>query len=85
MQFIYRKKFKKKFTRQTLEIQKNFFDKLEIMKDDYFHPSLNNHALLGDLLGMRSFDVTGDIRVHYINVDNIVVFLNIGSHSELYS
>jgi mRNA-degrading endonuclease YafQ of YafQ-DinJ toxin-antitoxin module len=36
------------------------------------------------MLGVRSINITSDIRVHYEQVNNIVIFINIGSHSELY-
>jgi len=85
MEIIYRKKFKKAFKKQPKKIQDKFFEKIKIFQDDQFHHSLNNHALSGEFKSVRSFDITGDIRVHYIVVDNIAILLIVGSHSELYS
>ena len=85
MEIIYRKKFKKSFKKQPKKIQDKFFEKIETFQDDQFHHTLNNHALSGEFEGVRSFDVTGDIRVHYIVVDNVAILLTIDSHSELYS
>ncbi len=85
MQIIYRKKFQKAFKKLSEGIQKKFFERLEIFRSDAFHYSLNNHALGGEFLGVRSFNVTGDVRVHYSEVDSVIVLLMIGTHSDLYS
>ena len=85
MEIIYRKKFKKAFKKQSKKVQDKFFERVEVLQNDQFHHSLNNHALSGEFKGVRSFDVTGDIRVHYIAIDDVAILLTIGSHSELYS
>ena len=84
MHIAYHKKFKKAFVRQPKSIQEKFFERLEIFAQDQFHYLLNNHALAGEFLGWRSFNVTGDIRVHYEEIPGGVVLMSIGSHSELY-
>ena len=85
MEIIYRKKFKKAFGKQSKKVQDIFFEKMEVFQNDQFHYLLNNHALKGEFEGVRSFNITGDIRVHYITIDNIIILLTLGSHSELYS
>ena len=85
MRVIYKKKFKKAFKKQPKKIQNKFFEKIAIFQKDPFHHILNNHALSGEFKNVRSFDVTGDIRVHYAVVDGVVILLTIDSHSELYS
>ncbi len=85
MEIIYRKKFKKALRKQSLKIQKKFFKIIEIFQDNQFHYSLNNHALTGEFERVRSINITGDVRIHYIVIDDIVILLMIGSHSELYS
>lgn len=84
MEIVYRKKFQKAFNKQSQKIQNKFFEKLEVFKNNPFHYSLNDHALGGEFKGVRSFDITGDIRVHYTETNNVAVFLMIGSHSQLY-
>jgi len=84
MKIDYHRKFKKDFQKQLPKIQKKFWDKLELFQNDQFHYSLNNHALLGKFKGARSFNITGDIRVHYEEIKGGIVLLNIGSHSDLY-
>ncbi|HMO79060.1 MAG TPA: type II toxin-antitoxin system mRNA interferase toxin, RelE/StbE family [Candidatus Paceibacterota bacterium] len=84
MQIRFHRKFKKALQKQSPKIQKKFFEKMEIFVNDQFHYSLNNHALTGQFSGWRSFDVTGDIRVHYGEIGEVIVLMNIGSHSQLY-
>ncbi len=45
---------------------------------------LNDHALRGKLVGKRAFSVEGDVRVIYIELDDMIVFLDIGSHNQVY-
>jgi addiction module RelE/StbE family toxin len=46
---------------------------------------LNNHQLVGKMKGLYSFSIGGDNRVIYQWKDkNIVLFLDIGSHNQVY-
>lgn len=46
---------------------------------------LNDHQLTGDLEGKRAFNITGDIRVVYRQIDEEAIeFLDIGSHNQVY-
>ncbi len=45
---------------------------------------LNDHALTGDLQGGRAFSITGDIRVVYIELEDQIIFLAIGTHNQVY-
>jgi mRNA-degrading endonuclease YafQ of YafQ-DinJ toxin-antitoxin module len=45
---------------------------------------LNDHELSGKLAGKRAFSITGDIRVVYVELENAYVFLNIGTHNQVY-
>jgi addiction module RelE/StbE family toxin len=45
---------------------------------------LHDHALTGNLQGLRSFSVTPDMRVIYAEDKDYIVFLDIGSHAQLY-
>ena len=84
MQIRFHQKFKKALKKQPTKIQKKFFEKMAIFVDDQFHYSLNSHALSGKFIGWRSFNVTGDIRVHYEEAGEVIILMNIGSHSDLY-
>lgn len=45
---------------------------------------LFDHPLTGKLAGKRAFSVTGDIRVIYYETDETIVFIDIGSHAQIY-
>ncbi len=84
MYVAHHRDFKKSLRRQPRKIQEKFLQVSRIFMADQFHYSLNNHALSGEFKGIRSFDVTGDVRVHYEETDEGVVLLKIGTHSQLY-
>lgn len=72
------------YKKQTKKVQERFMSQIEVFINDPFDPVLNNHALRGELVPYRSINITGDIRAWYQIDDKNVVFLKIGSHSELY-
>jgi len=53
------------------------------MKGELGYP-LYDHALTGKLNGKRAFSIAGDIRVIYIELEDFIVFLGVGSHSQVY-
>jgi addiction module RelE/StbE family toxin len=46
--------------------------------------SLNDHALTGNKHGERAFSVNADIRVVYIKTDEAFVFVDVGTHNQVY-
>ncbi|MBI1754911.1 type II toxin-antitoxin system YafQ family toxin [Candidatus Azambacteria bacterium] len=68
-----------------MKIKEKFKEKRNLFIEDMFHPLLNNHPLTRKYDGYRSINITGDIRaIFYVKTDGGVVFVTIGSHSELY-
>lgn len=46
---------------------------------------LHNHKLTGELINKYAFSITGDIRVvYYIDKKGTIIFLDIGSHNQVY-
>jgi addiction module RelE/StbE family toxin len=84
MNIVFHKKFKKAYQKQPAKERKRFMDQLEVFCQDPYDPTLNNHALTGLLKPYRSINITGDIRAWYEVIGDDIVFLKIGSHSELY-
>lgn len=78
------KTFKKQYAKLTQAQKSKFKERRNLFLQDEFNPILNNHALKGRYQGYRSINVTGDIRVIYINSSEDRVFVKIGSHSRLY-
>lgn len=84
---VFHRSFRKSLRKQPKKIQIRFAERLELFEIDPFHPTLDNHALIGKWKGYRSIDVTGDVRaifVTYVEIDGVIVFIDIGTHSQLY-
>jgi addiction module RelE/StbE family toxin len=85
MQYILSKRFEKDFARLSKPIKKKVLLVLQKFVDDPLDPSLRSHRLSGKWNNHFSIDVTGDIRAVYVYIkDNLVHFVAVGSHSELY-
>lgn len=85
MQIILHKNFIKKYQKLNPGEKKNFTIRRDMFLSDPYDPTLNNHALKGKYKGYRSINVTGDVRIIYKLLDNnVVVFVEIGTHSKLY-
>ena len=83
---IYSKRFKKQFKKLRHNEKKKFEERMGIFFKNISAPILNDHALHGKLSRYRSFNVTGDLRVYYEQVEkDTVLFVDIDTHSNLYS
>ena len=81
----YHKNFRRQFDKLSVKIQDKFEKKLSLFLQNQFHPFLNNHSLIGGYSDCRSINIIGDIRaIFYVKQNGGAVFINIGSHSELY-
>ncbi len=87
MQVEYSKKFIKEFKKCPSKIKIAFKDKLKTFIKDQFNPILNNHSLSGKLKKYKSININGDWRVVFqeIKEKDVVYFIAIGTHSQLYS
>jgi len=87
MQIEYSKKFIKEFKKCPINIKINFKERLKIFISNQYSIILNNHSLIGELKNYRSINITGDWRAIFeeINNDQIIYFVAIGTHSQLYS
>lgn len=45
---------------------------------------LDDHPLTGSKFGKRAFSITGDIRVIYEETADAIIFLDIGTHAQVY-
>lgn len=85
MEVILHKNFKKNFKKLPSKIKKQYFERIELFLTNTFSPILNNHSVEPIYSEHRSINITGDIRVLYKEKDaNCVLFMKIGTHSELY-
>jgi addiction module RelE/StbE family toxin len=46
---------------------------------------LNDHPLKGSMKGKRAFSIAGDVRVVYEETYEVFIFLDVGSHNQVYN
>ncbi len=76
--------FKKKFKKLPLPVRSRFKERLCLFLENKFNPILNNHSVNVTFPGCRSINVTGDYRAIFKEEGEDIIFINIGTHSELY-
>lgn len=85
--------FKRAFrskVKQNPDLEAKISQKLEILVNNPFHPSLKTHKLKGSLSGVWSFSIDYDYRIVFKFVTNKlsgeeeILLINIGSHDEVY-
>ena len=85
MKIRFHKRFQKAFKKLTPKIQDRLSERLMLFEQDPFHTILNNHAVDAAYPNWRSINITGDYRALYkIQDGDVVVFMKIGTHAELY-
>ena len=79
------KDFEKQLAKLPKKQRDRAIDAIDLFLDEPMEPSLRNHALKGQWLGYRSISAGGDFRLHFKMIDqNTVLFVVLGSHSQLY-
>ncbi|MBU1129795.1 type II toxin-antitoxin system mRNA interferase toxin, RelE/StbE family, partial [Patescibacteria group bacterium] len=59
--------------------------RLKIFLKNPSHPLIKDHKLIGSKSNLRSFSVTGDIRLIYKKIsNNTIVLMDIGTHNQVY-
>jgi addiction module RelE/StbE family toxin len=76
--------FNKQRKAAPLEIKEAFRETLELFLENPHHEALRNHPLTGQYAGFRSIDVTDDWRALYRQESGRVIFVDIGTHDQLY-
>lgn len=86
MNYIVSKKFKKSFDKLSKDVKKQFIERRNLFETDPLHPLLHNHSLVGTYLDCKSFNVNGDVRIIFAQIDsNTIHLIDIGTHSQLYN
>jgi addiction module RelE/StbE family toxin len=79
--------FKRAYRKRVLpheKLRKQVETRISLFKQNPSYPTLRDHALKGDKEGVRSFSVSGDMRILYKRDTNTAYFLDIGTHSQVY-
>jgi mRNA-degrading endonuclease YafQ of YafQ-DinJ toxin-antitoxin module len=88
MEVSFSSSFKRSFKRRikgNADMEERFWQKLELFTANPFEPSLKTHKLSGKLKDVWSFSIDYDARVLlYFETDGNAVFIDIGSHDEVY-
>ena len=78
--------FRRQYQKLRVGEQKRFKERRDLFLANPYHPLLNNHPLKGKYEGYRSINIGGDLRAIYKRFNqDIVLFVKIGAHHELYS
>lgn len=85
MQIKFHKQFTKQYDKLPEKIRRKFDERLVVFIIDPFTDQLSNHALNGKYEGLRSINVTGDMRALYRPEGNTVRFMLIDNHNNLYN
>lgn len=85
MKIRYHGRFLKNFHNLPGNIREKFFERLNLFEREPFHPLLNNHSVDAAYPNWRSINITGDYRGLYeVQEEGLIVFMKIGTHSQLY-
>lgn len=84
MRIDYTKSFIKDLKTRPVKVQEKFRIRVILFSQNKFHPILNNHGLSGGYRGCRSINVSGDLRAVFRENGEAVVFIWLGTHSQLY-
>lgn len=66
------------------KLVKRFDERIRLFVSGERGQPLNDHRLKGTKLGQRAFWIAGDIRVVYIETADSYIFVDIGSHNQVY-
>ena len=81
---VFERSFRKRFKGKR-HLQERFWQRVEIFLESPFDSRLRTHKLTGNLKELWSFSVEYDTRVvFYFVTDEKVVFVDIGTHDEVY-
>lgn len=84
-------KFDKRFRKSFRERIRNQYLKaitreaIRLFQENPNNIILNVHSLKGSMKGKQSFLVDSDIRIIFIETETQYIFLDIGSHSDVYT
>lgn len=83
----YHKNFLKNYRKRVLhnsKLDRKFRKRLDIFIKNPNNSLLQDHRLVGEMKQYRAFSVTGDIRVVYMKLDNLILLYDIGTHPQIY-
>lgn len=68
----------------TPALKKRYIERVNLFLKNPKNPILRSHALIGNKKGQKSFSITGDYRIIFEEFKDYYLFLDIGTHSQVY-
>jgi addiction module RelE/StbE family toxin len=84
MRIEFHKDFTKLYKKLPRKLQLQTQVRVELFATDPDNEQLRRHALKGEFSDYWSINISGDCRALYEDYGDYVLFIKIGSHSELY-
>ena len=87
MKTFFTKKFKKNYIRRispNKNLDKRFTKRYLLFVQNPQNKILEDHPLSGKMKGFRAISITGGLRAIYYVHDDIVYFVDIGIHNQVY-
>lgn len=85
MKFVFKREFNRRHLKLNSKIKERFEERLSLFDKEPNSRILNIHKLSGKYEDMWSINITGDYRAIFDKQENeTVIFINIGTHSELF-
>lgn len=84
MEIEFRKEFKKNYKKLPKKVQEKFVERLNLFIKDQNHPLLRLHTLTGADHPIETINITVDYQAQLLQSKNVISFLRIGTHSQLY-
>lgn len=65
-------------------LRETYIDRVKAFQKGERGNPLDDHALKGKMKGKRAFSIVGDVRIVYEETDSAYIFLDVGSHNQVY-
>ncbi len=85
MKILFSKQFDRDFKKFDQKTQTIIIDRLNLLISDNNNRLLNNHSLSGKLKNLKSINISGDIRLLYQELSEVLLIVRVGTHSQLYN
>jgi len=66
------------------QLVKDFLEAVDIFEADRTSPIINDHQLEDRMFNFRAFSINENYRVVYIDKGEVVIFMDIGTHEQVY-
>ena len=84
MTINFNKEFKKRYQSLPPKTKIQVLERIELFKADPRHPRLRQHPLKGKLAAYSTINISGDLRAVFRKEGQVITFVLIGSHAQLY-